>query len=74
MSDREKLATYQAKLLDALHAAAKRSKKPTPHCEVLAADAGMADDLGPIDPRMLRIAMQLTHKWGIPKNKPNSGN
>ena len=66
MSDRQKLATYQAKLLDALHAA-KTLGEAEAALQSLAADADMTDDLGQVDPRMLRIAMQLTKKWGVPR-------
>ena len=67
MSDREKLATYQAKLLDALHAA-ETLEEAEVALQSLATDAGIADDIGSVDPRMLRIAMQLTKKWSVPRN------
>ena len=64
MNEREKLANYQAELLNALHAAETVEQAETALRE-LATEAGLAEDLGSIDPNMLRVAMQLTKKWAV---------
>lgn len=64
MTTREALAIYQAELLDALNSAAT-PEEASKRIRELAKAAGLQDDLGEIDPRMMDVAVQLTKKWGV---------
>lgn len=62
--ERERLARYQADLLDLLYGA-KSVDDAKDSLLAIAESAKLRDRIGDVDPRMLDVAIKLTKKWGV---------
>jgi hypothetical protein len=61
---RQRIAQYQAELLDLLY----DSESCEHVCQAyldLVQRVGLGDEVGDVDPRMLALAAHLTKKWGV---------